>query len=157
MKRIRDLIGGNTLVDKTFGEKIGDNIYFDRLGAYLICINENKAAVVKTPKGYFLLGGGLDTNENHAKCIQREIIEEIGFTSNVFTYICSAEEYWVHKELGYFHPVQYYYYGELLEKVTEPEEADHKLEWISIDNIENKMYIKSQGWALKYFLENHRR
>lgn len=72
-------------------------------------------------------------------------------------HICSTEEYWIHKELGYFHPIQYYYCGELLEKVAEQKETDHKLEWISIDNIENKMHIKAQGWAIKYFLENHNR
>ena len=95
----------DVLVDKTFGEKVEGNAYYDRLGAYLICMDGDKVAVVKTPKGYFLLGGGLEGNENHMDCIKREILEEIGFTANVHSYICSAEEYWLHKELGYFHPV----------------------------------------------------
>ncbi len=147
----------DALVDKTFGEKVEGNAYYDRLGAYLICMDGDKAAVVKTPKGYFLLGGGLEGNENHMDCIKREILEETGFTANVHSYICSAEEYWLHKELGYFHPVQYYYYGELVEKIVEPVEIDHKLEWISIEDIETKMYIKAQGWAIKNFLENYRK
>ena len=32
--------------------------YFTRKGAYLIPIKDGKVAVVETPKGLFLLGGG---------------------------------------------------------------------------------------------------
>lgn len=31
---------------------------------------------------------------------------------------------------GYFHPIQTYYIGELLEKVQVPTESDHKLMWL---------------------------
>ena len=43
---------------KIFGQKEGAE-YFDRQGAYIIPINDGKVAVVETPKGYFLLGGGI--------------------------------------------------------------------------------------------------
>ena len=59
---------------KIFGEKLKTN-YRDREGVYLICVNEGKIAVVKTPKGFFLLGGGLEEGENAENCIIRECIE----------------------------------------------------------------------------------
>ncbi len=44
---------------KIFGVK--ENVkYSDREGTYLIPFKNNKVGVVKTPKGYFLLGGGLE-------------------------------------------------------------------------------------------------
>ena len=49
---------------KVFGVK-EDAEYFDREGAYIIPVRGNKAGVVKTPKGYFLLGGGLEKDESH--------------------------------------------------------------------------------------------
>lgn len=41
---------------KVFGEK-APVPYYDRKGAYLIPVKDNKIAVIKTPKGLFFLGG----------------------------------------------------------------------------------------------------
>ena len=49
---------------KIFGVKQAVN-YIDRAGAYLIPVRAGKIGVVKTPKGYFLLGGGLDGDESY--------------------------------------------------------------------------------------------
>ena len=62
---------------KVFGVKEKAE-YVDRKGAYLIPVHNNKIGVIKTDKGYFLLGGGLDKNESHEDCIKRECIEETG-------------------------------------------------------------------------------
>lgn len=53
--------------------------YEDREGAYLIPVEDNKIGVIKTPKGYFFLGGGLENNESHRACIERECLEEAGY------------------------------------------------------------------------------
>ena len=60
---------------KVFGIKQEAN-YIDREGVYLVPAREGKVGVVKTPKGYFLLGGGLDSGESHEECIKRECLEE---------------------------------------------------------------------------------
>ena len=57
-----------SVMHEVFGSKENVN-YIDRIGAYLIPSKEGKIGVVKTPKGYFLLGGGLDSGENHEECI----------------------------------------------------------------------------------------
>lgn len=141
--------------DKTLGEKIKGVNYYDRRGAYLISIQNNMIAVVKTPKGYFLLGGGIDNNENHIECIKRECIEESGYKVIVKDYIGCAEEYILHNKLGHFHPIQFYYSGIILDKVCEPVEDDHIFEWISIENIEEKMFLEIQGWAVKKYISNN--
>lgn len=143
------------MVDRSFGEQVQGQKYLDREGAYLICIQDKMAAVVKTPRGYFLLGGGLYKGESHIECIKREILEEIGFSCEVGKYVCSADTYGLHERLGYFHPIQYYYSGKLGMQTRMPVEKDHSLEWISINDIENKMYVKSQGWAVKYLSDRY--
>ncbi len=133
---------------KVFGIK-ENAVYLDREGAYLIPVHNNEIAVIKTAKGFFLLGGGLDENESHEDCIKRECIEETGYTAVIKEKICSAETYTTHPELGYFHPVQIYYVGELKEKVSEPIETDHVLKWVKYDDIKGKMFAEMQNWALE--------
>lgn len=137
-------------MDRTFGNKEPGVEYFDRTGAYLVIIEGNKTAVVKTHRGYFLIGGGIEDGEDHIECIKRECMEETGYDVSVDNYIGSAEMYTTNERLGYFHPIQYYYKGKLKKHVAEQMEKDHRLEWISIDEIDEKMYVPGQIWAIKH-------
>ena len=139
-------------MDKTFGAKEEGIRYFDRPGAYLLSVRDGRLAVVRTPKGYFLLGGGIDPGETHEQCILRECMEETGCTARVEGYIGSAEVYCRHSELGYFHPMQYYYSGQLGERAAEPVETDHRLEWIPLNEAEWKLNVWPQIWAAKRLL-----
>ncbi len=137
---------------KIFGIKENIN-YTDRIGAYLLPIKDGKIAVIKTPKGYFFIGGGKDGTETDEDCIKRECLEEIGYKVNIKEKICSAEAYIIHSEIGGFHPIQTYYLGELGEKITEPIESDHKLRWIKIEQLKGKMFAEMQNWALEQIKE----
>lgn len=133
---------------KVFGVREKVN-YIDRVGVYLVPVKDGKVGVVKTSKGYFLLGGGLDSGESLEECIERECLEEIGFTVSVGNKICSAEMYCEHPSIGYFHPIQTYYVGELLEKVCVPIEEDHKFIWIRFDDLKGNMFFEMQNWAIE--------
>lgn len=137
---------------KVFGVKENAE-YIDREGAYLIPVLDNKFGVIKTEKGYFLLGGGFDANESHEECIKRECIEETGYAAVIKEKICSAETYTTHPKLGYFHPIQSYYVGELNEKISEPTETDHILMWFKYEEIKGKMFAEMQSWALEQYVE----
>lgn len=133
---------------KIFGRK--ENVeYSTRIGAYLIPIENNKIGVIKTNKGYFLIGGGKEANETDEQCIKRECIEEIGCDVTIHNQICNAETYTFHEKIGYFHPVQTFYSGSINYKVQEPVESDHILVWLSFEEIQNKMYVEMQGWAIE--------
>ena len=123
--------------------------YIDRQGAYIIPIKNDNIAVVQTSKGYFLLGGGLNPFERDEECIERECFEEIGYTVSIKNKIGSAETYYKSPTIGYFHPIQTYYIGELLEKVQVPTESDHKLVWLRYNELKGKMYLDMQNWALE--------
>ena len=115
---------------RIFGKK--ENVeYTDREGAYLIPVYGTKIGIVQIPKGLFLLGGGIENRETHQECIKRECIEEI----------------------GYFHPIQTYYYGHLLTKIQEPIEKDHGFIWREYDDIKGKLYAEMQNWALETYIE----
>lgn len=139
---------------KVFGIR-KNSMYIDREGVYLIPVNDNKIGVIKTYKGYFLLGGGLDENESHEDCVKRECIEEVGYAAVVKEKICSAEAYTTHPELGYFHPIQSYYVGELKERVSEPTATDHILMWFKYEDIKGKMFAEMQNWALEQIAEKN--
>ena len=140
-------------MDKTFGVKEENVQYRDRQGAYLIAVKDGCLAAARTPKGYYLLGGGIDSGESHEQCVKRECMEEIGCSVELDGFFCSAETYCFHSELGYFHPVQFYYIGRIGERIAEPLETDHSLEWVPQREIEWKLNIEQQVWAAKKFFE----
>ena len=135
-----------------FGAK-EDHVYTDREGAYLIPIRGDKAGVVRTPKGYFLVGGGIEDGESHIACIERECAEEAGYTVSVKNKVCSAETYCHHDEIGFFHPIQTYYYGEMISEISAPTEKDHEFLWLEYSDIKGKMYWEMQSWALEMIFE----
>ena len=141
---------------KIFGTK-NNAVYTDREGVYLIPFHNNKIGVIKTNKGYFFLGGGLAENESRENCIIRECIEETGYTVKIKEFICSAETYCTHPQFGFFHPIQYYYIGELQEKVSEPIEADHELIWFTFEELKGKMFTEMQNWALELIVKELKR
>ena len=133
---------------KIFGAK--ENVeYVDREGAYLIPIHNKQVGVIRTNKGYFLLGGGLEKGESHVECVERECMEELGYRISVKEKICSAESYTIHPAIGYFHPTQTYYTGELISKVDEPVEKDHEFLWIEYEKLKGNMFVEMQNWALE--------
>lgn len=138
---------------KVFGEKKNEN-YIDRKGAYFVAIDDDKIAVVKTPKGLFLLGGGLDKNESDKECIIRECAEEIGYKVQIDGFVCSAETYQEHSEIGFFHPIQHYYVGKLCEQISIPTEQDHKLEWVAYEQLKGNLFVPMQNWALEQCWQN---
>ena len=63
--------------------------------------------------------------------------------------VCSAEMYGKHPTIGYFHPIQTYYYGELLERVSIPTEKDHLIYWVDYEQLKGKIFVEMQNWALE--------
>lgn len=139
---------------KVFGEK-APVPYYDRKGAYLIPVKDDKIAVVKTPKGLFFLGGGLENGETDKACIRRECLEEAGVEVTIGEKICSAETFTTHPRLGPFHPIQTFYAGEILKQVQLPLEKDHTLLFGSFQELDGKLFSEMQNWALQEFWKKH--
>ena len=140
------------MIHRSFGSKENEN-YYDREGAYLIPACGSKVGVVRRPEGFFLLGGGVEKGESHKECIERECMEEAGYSVSVGEKICSAEKYCYYETIGFFHPIQNYYVGNLLSKVADPIETDHEFMWIEYSEIKGKMFSEMQEWALEMALK----
>ena len=132
---------------RVFGQR-EDVPYLRREGVYLIPHRGDLAAVIRTPKGLFLLGGGLEPGESPEDCLIRECREESGHLPLIGERICSAETFAVHPTLGYFHPVQTYYAGDLAQKVCPPTEGDHTLLWVEYSILKGTLFSPMQNWAL---------
>lgn len=127
--------------------------YYHRPGAYIIPVKDDTVGLIKSKSGFCFIGGGREKGENDHECLKREIIEETGYSSVINEYLGSAEEYKNNQPvIGYFHPVQNYYIGELIKKVCEPIEPDHELVWVKPEDAIDRMWIEMQKRALEYYI-----
>lgn len=130
-------------------------IYTSRPGAYGLIMNEaGSIAIIKTSKGYFLPGGGIEANESEEDCIIRECLEEMGMKIKVLkkisenTYFFSSTNSNRHlKIIGHFYECQ------MQNMLDIPSEADHQLIWLKTNEAVTSLYLDNQRQAVKYFLE----
>lgn len=131
--------------------------YYHRPGAYLIPENGDKVGLIGGKAGCCFIGGGREKNENDYEALKREVAEETGYSVKIGVYFGSAEQYKSDQpEIGYFHPVQNYYTGELFEKICEPIEPDHELVWVKPEDAVGKMRIEMQKKALSEYIKRKR-
>ncbi len=145
------------VLEKSFGEKIRGIEYKDRVGAYAIILDDKyNVAVIKTPTGYFLPGGGLEDDETHEDCIKRECLEEAGLSVVVNEFICKGDKYhWSDTLEYYMHGIGYFYFAKVLENVSKPIEKDHELVWLNKKDCYENLFLEHQAWAVyQYFLLN---
>lgn len=135
--------------EATFGEKLENIEYFERIAVYGIVINEEgKIAIIKTPRGYFLPGGGIEGSESHEQCLKREFMEETGYQITVENYIGRSSLYHVSKTYRYSHGTGYFYFATLTQKKNNGIEEDHKLIWLEPAECINGLYLEHQSWAV---------
>ncbi len=133
-----------------FGEKKPGQKYAPRPGAYALIFNANKCiAVMQTPRGCFLPGGGSEGDESPEETLVREVREECGFTTQNVTRIGKAVEYvhttgndvGIRKECIFFEVTVLGTNG----AATEP---DHTLLWLTLVEAEKRLAHGSQRWAV---------
>jgi 8-oxo-dGTP diphosphatase len=139
------------MLERTFGVRLEDKQYRDRAGVYAVIFdNKGNTATVRTPKGNFLIGGGIDAGETHEECLKRECMEETGFDIGIREFVCKGDTYFYVEPRGrYVRLIGYFYVAELKEKLCKPVEEDHIFEWIPVEGMEPKMAMEQQAWAVK--------
>ncbi len=125
----------------------------ERPGAYAVIEKDDLFAVVKNPKSFFLLGGGIENDETPEEALHREVIEEVGMSIRIDQKIGVAVQYLYVPEVdlhickkGYFYKVT------LLEQVSETSEDNHELLWLSEEEALEKLFHESHRWAIKQSL-----
>lgn len=125
--------------------------YTKRNGAYaVIKNNDDLIAIIKTKKGYFLPGGGVEAGETLEMCLRRECLEEIGaeiLELNKYScgnhYLCSTTLNIHMENIGHFFTCK-------IDRFLEIEtEEDHELVWLSHEQATELLYLPNQKEAVR--------
>lgn len=121
------------MLKKVFGEKLESEIYHNREAAYVVLLDGDKIAVVKTSsEKLFLPGGKIEKGETKEECVVRECLEEMGAKVTVKEYFAIGERYFYHEASGrYSHAIGHFFYSDEYENVCEPTETDGELLWLT--------------------------
>ena len=133
-----------------FGPREAGIEYHLRPGAYgLIEGDQGRIALVRTPGGLFLPGGGLDDRESLEEALSREVLEECGLTITTRALIGTADELCIVR--GKYVRKRCTFYSAALSggPPIPPKELDHELIWISPQVALAELTHKSQKWALR--------
>lgn len=143
-------------VKKYVGEKDINIDYKKRPGAYAIIIRkeDNKIGIVTDGHDYFYLGGGIEDGETKIEALNRELIEESGYTIKNVKKFDEVGSYIYAEGKGYLEVLAYVYIAEFDTKVTEPIEKDHEVLWINPKDYFGKMCREWQEYILKEYYLN---
>lgn len=134
----------------TFGEKIAGKDYIERPGAYAVIIKNGLYAVVKNPKSFFLLGGGIEADETPEEALHREVREEIGMGIRIDKKIGIAMQHIYVPEVDiYISKEGHFFQATLLSLISENSEANHELLWLTKEETLEKIFHESQRWAIE--------
>lgn len=127
-------------INKVFGEKINNINYEVRKGVYAVIFNNKRDKVMTVHNGrehHFLPGGGMENDESHLNCIEREMLEETGYMAFIVSYIGNAMRYFQSTKGEPLLSDGYFYLTLLSDKLQEPIEEEHYIEWIDIKYAKN--------------------
>lgn len=139
------------MLTKVFGEKLENEVYHDRQAAYVVLLDGDKIAAVKTSSGkLFLPGGKIEAGESLEDCVVRECLEEMGSKVTVKQYFAIGERYFYHEAGGrYSHAIGHFFFSDEYERVCAPIERDSELLWLSYDEAILSLYHPHHRWAVE--------
>lgn len=136
----------------TFGGKEEGKEYIKRPAVYCVMFDsqKDKIAIIQTRDGkYFLPGGGIENNETHEECIQREALEEIGMDIEMGHFLrCARRYFYSTNEFKYYLNEGYFYLCEAGRQISQPTEEDHLLIWIDPNKAIEHLFHERQSWAV---------
>jgi 8-oxo-dGTP pyrophosphatase MutT (NUDIX family) len=123
-----------------------------RLGAYAVFRNDaGRVAVVLTPTGCFLPGGGQESGESPEQAAKREALEECGLEIQVGRRIGMADqlisprkEASCLRKRGVFFEAQ-----RLNDKSITPVEPDHRFVWLPVAEAISRLSHENHRWAVR--------
>ncbi len=138
---------------RVFGDILPGVKYTERPGGYAFIQNQlRELAVVKTPNGMFLPGGGVDPGEAIEDGLRRELREEIGFELQTARLIVQAVQYhWSEHYRSYFKKIGSFFEVEGVRPPNAKLEKDHSLLWLPGPEIERVLTQEFQRWAASVF------
>jgi 8-oxo-dGTP diphosphatase len=136
----------------SFGTPAPGAIYETRPSVYAVMLDQHdRIAVVRTPRGHFLPGGGIETGENARAALSRECSEECGLSVSMRRHIGDAVQFLNVPEEGHIRIFGSFFHCEFAKGPTRPTEADHELLWLPQDDAARMMRRPFEAWAIRAF------
>lgn len=141
------------MTNPTFGVKKENVDYQSRYGVYAVIADKEKENIVlvQAPNGaWFLPGGEIEKNEDHAQALKRELIEELGYEANLGDYLGQADEYFYssHRDTYFYNPAYIYEVSDY-QKAGEPLEDFNHIAWFPVDLAIEKLKRGSHKWGIE--------
>lgn len=134
-----------------FGQRVAGVQYIARPSAYAVILDEAGAvAVVLTPEGTFLPGGGIDAGETVAQAVEREVLEECGLLVRPGEEIARAVQFAYSKKEVRFYEKRSVFLRAAVQGRGVAVETDHRLVWLEPEAAAAEMTHESHAWVLRY-------
>ncbi len=140
-----------------FGRAIPDAEYVLRPGGYAMIFNAaGEVAVVSTPLGLALPGGGQDNGESPEAAAIRETREECGLRITLGARIGVADELvFAADENTYFRKRCVFFLANIVDKLAQGE-PDHALRWLPPEQAAADLLYGSQRWGITQACQQRR-
>jgi 8-oxo-dGTP diphosphatase len=133
----------------SFGTRLENQNYQLRPGAYgIVSDGQQRIAVVRIPRGYFLPGGGIETGESAGEALVREIREECGYGARMLEELGQAMQFVHAQGEGYFAKHSTFFRALFDGPMEKPSELDHELLWLTPGEAIRKLKFPSQAWGV---------
>ena len=134
-----------------FGEKIADQTYVERPGAYAVIQNARRhIATLRVGTAYFLPGGGTEPAETPQVTLHREVMEECGRAIRIGKALGKTSEYMYAGDEGVYYWIRSTFFeARFLRRRAQGHEDNHVLVWLSAADAIQRLRRRSQVWAVQ--------
>ncbi len=140
-----------------FGTSISGVPLVDRPGAYAIIQDKlGRIAVIRTERGCFLPGGGMDPGETPEQACQREALEECGWEIRLIAILGQAIDIFYMESRNLCYRIQgTYFTAEITHELPKsliphpPDEPAHTLLWLSPQEVLPLFVRPGHAWAIR--------
>lgn len=133
-----------------FGVRTADDPWVIRPSAYGVVQDERGwIAVVRTPEGVFLPGGGQEPGETPEEAVRREALEECGLAIRLGTWVTRAVQFiYSTQERAHFQKLSTFLGAVPEGPAGLPLETDHELVWSDPETAALMLSHESHRWAV---------
>jgi 8-oxo-dGTP diphosphatase len=133
-----------------FGAREEGRSYTVRPSAYGILERGGRLALVRTPEGVYLPGGGIEAGETPEDALVREAFEECGLHVRPGAWRDRAVQFaYAKPERMFFEKRSLFLDGAIARETGAGIEPDHELFWLAVDEAPAALTHEAHGWAVE--------